>query len=60
LSKKHKYVTIKASAFAVHYTWLSTGKWGLENLGNLEAIPPSGATLFVGAPKIAAGSGGPS
>jgi kynurenine formamidase len=49
-----------STTFAVHYTWLSTGKWGLENLGNLEAIPPSGATLFVGAPKIAAGSGGPS
>lgn len=46
--------------FAVHYTWLSTGKWGLENVGNLEAIPPSGATLFVGAPKVASGSGGPS
>jgi kynurenine formamidase len=46
--------------FAVHYTWLSTAKWGLENLANLEAIPPSGATLFVGAPRVASGSGGPS
>lgn len=46
--------------FAVHYTWLSTAKWGLENLANLEAIPPKGATLFVGAPRVASGSGGPS
>jgi kynurenine formamidase len=49
-----------STTFAVHYTWLSTAKWGLENLANLEAIPPSGATLFVGAPRIASGSGGPS
>jgi kynurenine formamidase len=45
--------------FAVHYTFLQTNRWGLENLANIDAIPPSGATLFVGAPKIAAGSGGP-
>ncbi|ABU60083.1 cyclase family protein [Roseiflexus castenholzii] len=48
-----------STTFAVHYTILPTNRWGLENLANLEAIPPSGATLFVGAPKIAAGSGGP-
>lgn len=48
-----------STTFAVHYTLLPTNRWGLENLANLEAIPPSGATLFVGAPKIAAGSGGP-
>jgi kynurenine formamidase len=45
--------------FAVHYTLLGTNRWGLENLANLESIPPSGATLFVGAPKVAGGSGGP-
>jgi kynurenine formamidase len=45
--------------FATHFTLLSANRWGLENLANLEAIPPSGATLFVGAPKVAAGSGGP-
>lgn len=48
-----------STTFASHFTLLSTNRWGLENLANLEAIPPSGATLFVGAPKIAAGSGGP-
>jgi kynurenine formamidase len=48
-----------STTFAVHYTLLPTNRWGLENLANLESIPPSGATLFVGAPKIASGSGGP-
>jgi kynurenine formamidase len=46
--------------FAVHYTFLSTNRWGLENLANLSDIPPAGATLIVGAPKVAGGSGGPS
>jgi kynurenine formamidase len=49
-----------SATFAVHFAWLSTNRWGLENLANLEAIPPSGATLFVGAPRVAGGSGGPS
>jgi kynurenine formamidase len=49
-----------SSTFDVHYTWLATNRWGLEGLANLEAIPPRGATLFVGAPKVAGGSGGPS
>ncbi len=48
-----------STTFAVHYTLLATNRWGLENLANLESIPPSGATIFVGAPKVAAGSGGP-
>ena len=49
-----------STTFATHFTLLGTNRWGLENLANLEAIPPSGATIFVGAPKLAAGSGGPS
>ncbi|GAB4440961.1 MAG: cyclase family protein [Chloroflexi bacterium OHK40] len=47
-----------STTFAVHYTLLPTNRWGLENIANLESIPPSGATLFVGAPRVAAGSGG--
>jgi kynurenine formamidase len=46
--------------FAVHFTLLGANRWGLECVANLESIPPSGATLFVGAPRVAAGSGGPS
>jgi kynurenine formamidase len=49
-----------STTFAVHFTLLGANRWGLENVANLEAIPPSGATIFVGAPKVAAGSGGPS
>jgi kynurenine formamidase len=45
--------------FATHYAWLPTGRWGLECLANLDSVPPSGATLIVGAPKHRGGSGGP-
>lgn len=46
--------------FKTHVTWLPTGRWGLEGLANLASIPASGALVFVGAPKVASGSGGPS
>jgi kynurenine formamidase len=45
--------------FAAHYAWLPTNRWGLENVANLEALPPSGATMIVGAPKHRGGTGGP-
>ncbi|MDR7519823.1 MAG: cyclase family protein [Armatimonadota bacterium] len=45
--------------FKTHTTWLPAGRWGLENLANLAKIPPRGAWVFVGAPKVAGGSGGP-
>ncbi|UUP17911.1 cyclase family protein [Nitratireductor thuwali] len=45
--------------FAVHYEWLPSGRWGLECIANLEALPAAGATLVVGAPKVKGGSGGP-
>ena len=45
--------------FAVHYAWLPSGRWGLENVANLADVPPRGATLVVGAPKHYGGSGGP-
>ncbi|MBF9036497.1 cyclase family protein [Rhodobacterales bacterium HKCCE2091] len=45
--------------FAVHYSWLPSGRYGIENLASLDALPPAGATLFVGAPKHAQGTGGP-
>lgn len=46
--------------FAVHYAWLPTNRWGLEGLANLAELPPSGATIVVGGPKIAGATGGPS
>jgi kynurenine formamidase len=45
--------------FATHYSWLSTGRWGLECVANLDLAPASGATLIAGAPKHRGGSGGP-
>jgi kynurenine formamidase len=46
--------------FAFHVAWLPTGRYGMENLARLDELPPRGATLFVGAPRLQAGSGAPS
>lgn len=45
--------------FATHYAWLPSGRYGIENLANLDQVPASGATLIVGAPTHKGGSGGP-
>ncbi len=46
-------------AYPAHLTLLPAGKYGLELMANLNDVPPSGATLIVGAPKHQGGSGGP-
>jgi kynurenine formamidase len=45
--------------FAVHSSWLPGGRYGIECLANLEALPVTGATIVVGAPKHKGGTGGP-
>jgi kynurenine formamidase len=45
--------------FKVHYAWLPSGRWGLENVANLNKVPASGATLVVGLPKVKGATGGP-
>ena len=45
--------------FIVHRRWLSTGRYGIEGLANLDAVPARGATIVVGAPKVRGGTGGP-
>jgi kynurenine formamidase len=45
--------------FAVHNSWLPAGRYGIEGLANLDSLPPSGATILVGAPKHKRGTGGP-
>src|SRR3990172_2824615 len=45
--------------FATHVIVLGANKWGIENLANLARIPESGATVFVGMPKVKGASGGP-
>lgn len=45
--------------FAFHVAWLGAGRWGLECAANLGQLPPKGATIVAGAPRIAGGTGGP-
>ena len=45
--------------FATHYAWLPSGRFGIENLANLDKVPAAGATLVIGAPKHKGGTGGP-
>ncbi|MFN4140373.1 cyclase family protein [Aestuariivirga sp.] len=45
--------------FAVHSSWLPGGRYGIENVNNLDMLPAKGATVFVGAPKHRGGTGGP-
>jgi kynurenine formamidase len=45
--------------FGVHRAWLSSGRWGLENVANLDMVPPAGATLVVGLAKVKDATGAP-
>lgn len=44
--------------FATHYAWLPSGRFGIENIANLDKVPAAGATLVIGAPKHCGGTGG--
>lgn len=48
-----------SSTFPVHVNYLATDRYGLENLANLDRIPPRGATAYVGLIPWEEGSGGP-
>ena len=48
-----------ATKFVAHLALLGAGKYGIELMANLTMVPPSGATIVVGAPKHEGGSGGP-
>jgi kynurenine formamidase len=45
--------------FKTHHIWLPAGRWGLENVANLEKLPPSKAFLVVGLPRVKGSTGGP-
>ena len=45
--------------FATHFTWLPSGRFGIECLANLDKMPAAGATLVIGAPKFRGCTGGP-
>jgi len=44
--------------FNTHQLWLPSGRWGLENVANLDNVPEAGATLVVGAAKVKDSTGG--
>ncbi|MCC7321359.1 MAG: cyclase family protein [Rubellimicrobium sp.] len=44
--------------FAVHYSWLPSGHFGIENVKNLDQMPARGATVFIGSPTHRGGTGG--
>jgi kynurenine formamidase len=48
-----------SSTFPVHVNFLETDRYGLENLANLDKIPPRGAVGYVGLIPWEQGSGGP-
>lgn len=49
----------QSKTFDTHQKMAKAGIIGLENVNNLDKIPPSGATIFVGVTKLFDGSGGP-
>lgn len=46
------------NAYKGHKILLGAGKWAVEAVANLKKIPPTGAYVFVGAPKIKGATGG--
>ncbi len=44
--------------FAVHYSWLPSGRFGIECVKNLDQLPAKGATVFIGSPTHRGGTGG--
>jgi kynurenine formamidase len=48
-----------STTFPVHRDFLATDRYGLENLNNLDTIPPRGALAYVGLIPWEEGSGGP-
>jgi kynurenine formamidase len=47
-----------SSSFPVHHIINGAGKYILENVANLDKLPPTGATLLIAPIKIEGGSGG--
>ena len=50
----------RGGEFPVHFAWLGSGRWGVEAVANLDALPAKGAILVLGGPKVQGGTGGPS
>ena len=48
-----------SSTFDVHNGFLATGRYGIESLANVDRLPPTGATGYVGVIPWEEGSGAP-
>ncbi len=48
----------KSKDLPTHKAWLGARKWNVEMVANLKQVPPAGATVFVGAPKVGGATGG--
>jgi kynurenine formamidase len=48
-----------APKYVAHLAFLGAGKYGVELLANLNAVPAAGATIIIGGPKHERASGGP-
>ena len=48
-----------SKSFKTHALWLPSGRWGLENVANLDKVPVTGAYVIALPMKIGGGSGGP-
>ena len=48
-----------SKSFKTHATWLPAGRWGIENIANLDKVPAAGATLVAGIPKVKDATGAP-
>lgn len=46
-------------AYKAHKALFAGGKWAIENIANLDRIPPSGATAIIGALPVVMASGSP-
>jgi len=46
-------------SYPVHQYWLRSGRWGIEGITNLKAVPAVGALLIVGAPPVENATGMP-
>jgi kynurenine formamidase len=44
--------------YTTHKKLFAYGKWAVENVANVEKLPPTGAVLIVGAPKVGGATGG--
>ena len=49
----------RSQTFDAHLTLLSANRYGIENLANLDRVPPRGSTVTVGLVPWEQGSGGP-